>query len=41
MEIAISGIMNKEMICGDADEPKDIDEWKGVTLPNDQVGVIK
>ena len=32
MEMVIEGIANKEKICGDADEPKDIEEWKGSHL---------
>ncbi|KNH05349.1 hypothetical protein XU18_3615 [Perkinsela sp. CCAP 1560/4] len=37
MEMVIEGITNKEKICGDADEPKDIKEWKGVTIEDGQV----
>ena len=37
MEMVIEGIANKEKICGDVDEPKDIEEWKGVTVEDDEV----
>ena len=37
MEMVIEGIANKEKICGDADEPKDIEEWKGVSIEDGQV----
>ena len=37
MEMVIEGIANKEKICGNPDEPKDIEEWKGVTVEDDQV----
>ena len=37
MEMLIYGITNKEEICGDADEPKDIKEWKGVKLKDSEV----
>ena len=37
MEMLIEGITNKEEICGDADEPTDIEEWKGVTIEDGQV----
>ncbi|KNH04860.1 hypothetical protein XU18_3985 [Perkinsela sp. CCAP 1560/4] len=37
MEMVIEGIANKEKICGDVDEPKDIEEWKGVTVEDGQV----
>ncbi|KNH06611.1 hypothetical protein XU18_2562 [Perkinsela sp. CCAP 1560/4] len=37
MEMVIEGIANKEKICGDADEPKDIEEWKGVIIEDGQV----
>ena len=37
MEMVIEGIANKEKICGDADEPKDIEEWKGVTIEDGEV----
>ena len=30
MEMVIEGIANKEKICGDADEPKDIEEWSAI-----------
>ena len=32
MEMLIYGITNKEEICGDADEPNDIEEWKCVEI---------
>ena len=32
MEILIDGITNREKLCGNKDEPKDIKEWKKVTL---------
>ena len=37
MEMVIEGIANKEKICGDVDEPKDIEEWKGVSIEDGQV----
>ena len=37
MEMVIDGIKNKEEICGDVDEPEDIEEWKGVTIEDGQV----
>ncbi|KNH04089.1 hypothetical protein XU18_4603 [Perkinsela sp. CCAP 1560/4] len=37
MEMLIEGITNKYEICGDADEPKDIEEWKGVSIEDGQV----
>ncbi|KNH08109.1 hypothetical protein XU18_1325 [Perkinsela sp. CCAP 1560/4] len=37
MEVVIEGIANKEEICGDADEPIDIEEWKGVTVEDGEV----
>ncbi|KNH06036.1 hypothetical protein XU18_3053, partial [Perkinsela sp. CCAP 1560/4] len=37
MEMVIEGITNKEEICVDVDEPKDIEEWKGVTIEDGQV----
>ncbi|KNH06856.1 hypothetical protein XU18_2366 [Perkinsela sp. CCAP 1560/4] len=40
MGMVIDGITNKEMICGDADEPKDIEEWKGVKLEDGEVVAI-
>ena len=40
MEMVIEGIANKEKICGDVDEPKDIEEWKGVTVEDEEVVVI-
>ena len=40
MEMVIEEITNKEEICRDADEPKDIEEWKGVTIEKDEVAEI-
>ena len=40
MEMVIEGITNKEKICGDADEPKDIEEWKGVKIEDGEVVAI-
>ncbi|KNH08097.1 hypothetical protein XU18_1313 [Perkinsela sp. CCAP 1560/4] len=37
MEMVIEGIANKEKICGDVDEPTDIEEWEGVTIEDGQV----
>ena len=37
MEMVIEGITNKRKICGDADEPKDIEEWKRVSIEDGQV----
>ncbi|KNH06903.1 hypothetical protein XU18_2334 [Perkinsela sp. CCAP 1560/4] len=37
MEMVIDGITNKEEICGDADEPKDIEKWKGVIIKDGEV----
>ncbi|KNH05182.1 leucine-rich repeat protein [Perkinsela sp. CCAP 1560/4] len=37
MEMVIEGITNKEEICGDVDDPTDIDEWKGVTIEDGEV----
>ena len=37
MEMVIEGIANKEKICGYVDEPKDIEEWKGVSIEDGQV----
>ena len=37
MEVVIEGITNKEKICGDADEPKDIEKWKGVEIEDGEV----
>ena len=41
MEMVIEGITNKEKICGDADEPKDIEEWKGVKIEDGEVVKIE
>ncbi|KNH05573.1 hypothetical protein XU18_3544, partial [Perkinsela sp. CCAP 1560/4] len=40
MEMVIGEITNKEVICGDVDEPKDIEEWKGVTIEDGEVVAI-
>ncbi|KNH04576.1 hypothetical protein XU18_4206 [Perkinsela sp. CCAP 1560/4] len=37
MEMVIDGIANKEKICGDANELKDIEEWIGVTIDGGEV----
>ncbi|KNH06899.1 leucine-rich repeat protein [Perkinsela sp. CCAP 1560/4] len=37
MEMVIDGITNKEEICGDLDEPKDIEEWNGVLMEDGEV----
>ncbi|KNH07231.1 hypothetical protein XU18_2094 [Perkinsela sp. CCAP 1560/4] len=37
MEMVIGEITNKEKICGDVDEPKDIEEWKGVEIEDGEV----
>ena len=37
MEMVIEGITNKMKICGDDDEPKDIEEWEGVTIEDGKV----
>ncbi|KNH07684.1 hypothetical protein XU18_1685 [Perkinsela sp. CCAP 1560/4] len=37
MEMVIEEITNKEKICGDVDEPKDIEEWKGVEIADGEV----
>ncbi|KNH08125.1 hypothetical protein XU18_1291, partial [Perkinsela sp. CCAP 1560/4] len=37
MEVVIEGITNKEDICGDADERKEIEEWKSVTIEDGEV----
>ena len=37
MEMVIEGIANKEKICGDANEPNDIEEWEGVTVEDGEV----
>ncbi|KNH07801.1 hypothetical protein XU18_1571 [Perkinsela sp. CCAP 1560/4] len=37
MEMVIEEITNKEKICGDVDEPKDIEEWKGVEIEDGEV----
>ena len=36
MEIFIDGIENRELICGNREEPADIDKWKGITYSRDQ-----
>ena len=40
MEMVIEGITNKRKICGDADEPNGIEEWKRVTVEDEEVVVI-
>ncbi|KNH05484.1 hypothetical protein XU18_3455 [Perkinsela sp. CCAP 1560/4] len=37
MEKFIEMITNKENICGDPDEPKEIEEWKGVKVEDGEV----
>ena len=37
MEMVIYGIKNKEAICGNPDEKKDIEEWKGVEIEDGEV----
>ena len=37
MDMVIDGIANKEKICGDANELKDIEEWIGVTIDGGEV----
>ncbi|KNH08114.1 hypothetical protein XU18_1330, partial [Perkinsela sp. CCAP 1560/4] len=37
MEMVIDGVKNKDEICGDANEPKDIKEWKGVGIEGGEV----
>ncbi|KNH08124.1 hypothetical protein XU18_1290 [Perkinsela sp. CCAP 1560/4] len=37
MDMVIDGITNKEVICGDPDEPTDIEEWKGVIIEDGEV----
>ena len=32
MEMAMEGIISKEKICGDRNEPKHMDNWKGVMI---------
>ncbi|KNH04690.1 hypothetical protein XU18_4128 [Perkinsela sp. CCAP 1560/4] len=41
MEMVIDGIMNKQKICGDANEPKDSEEWIGVTVEDEEVVSIR
>ena len=41
MEMLIYGKTNKQEICGDADEPKDIEQWEGVILEGGEVVKIK
>ena len=40
MEMVIEGVKNKEKICVDVDEPKDIEEWKGVEIEDGEVAEI-
>ena len=37
MEMVIDGVKNKEAICGNPDEEKDIEEWKGVEIEHGKV----
>ncbi|KNH04162.1 leucine-rich repeat protein [Perkinsela sp. CCAP 1560/4] len=37
MELVIEEIINKQKICGDSNEPQDIDDWLGVKLEDDKV----
>ncbi|KNH05517.1 hypothetical protein XU18_3488 [Perkinsela sp. CCAP 1560/4] len=41
MEMVIEGITDKENICGGANEPKDIEEWEGVTIKDVEVAKIQ
>ena len=41
MEMVIDGISNKEVICRDANEPKDIKQWKGVKIEDGEVVYIE
>ena len=43
MEIFIQGIENREVICGSADEPEDIDKWRGFEYSQEQPvdGVVR
>ena len=36
MEIFIEGIENREIICGNAEEPADVDQWKGFEYVEEQ-----
>ncbi|KNH00533.1 leucine-rich repeat protein [Perkinsela sp. CCAP 1560/4] len=40
MEMVIDGITNKEKVCGDFAEPKDIEEWEGVEIEDGKVAKI-
>ncbi|KNH04620.1 hypothetical protein XU18_4188 [Perkinsela sp. CCAP 1560/4] len=40
MEMVIDGITNKVKICGDIDEPRDIEEWKRVEIEDGEVTEI-
>ena len=40
MEMVVKEIANKDDICGDADEPKEIEEWKGVEIEDGEVVAI-
>ncbi|KNH05535.1 hypothetical protein XU18_3506 [Perkinsela sp. CCAP 1560/4] len=40
MEMVVKEIANKDDICGDADEPKEIKEWKGVEIEDGEVVAI-
>ncbi|KNH07537.1 hypothetical protein XU18_2069 [Perkinsela sp. CCAP 1560/4] len=37
MEMVIQGTTDKRAICGDPDEPKSIEDWKGVVIADDEV----
>ena len=37
MELVIDGITDDKEICGNANEPKDIEEWIGVTVEDGEV----
>ncbi|KNH06428.1 hypothetical protein XU18_2710 [Perkinsela sp. CCAP 1560/4] len=41
MEMVIEGIANKEAICGDPVDPRDIEEWKGMIVEDGEVLEIK
>ncbi|KNH05252.1 amino acid adenylation enzyme/thioester reductase family protein [Perkinsela sp. CCAP 1560/4] len=37
MEMVIEGKTNNEEICGDVNEPKDIEEWQDMTIEDGEV----
>ncbi|KNH06215.1 hypothetical protein XU18_2720 [Perkinsela sp. CCAP 1560/4] len=37
MELVVEGITNKERICGDPSEPKDVEKWRGVLIADGKV----